>query len=116
MGDVADKVAELRGEAVKASLSFATEQARLREAAAGMQQAVTDSGAGLSVLRTLGNLPEGERAAMNGILDALAGAVNGTKPNPQLQAVRELMALPEPPDGFLGQHHFAHRRQKWKTA
>ena len=44
-------------------------------------------------MRTLGNLPQAEQEAMNGILEALAGSVAGTKPNPQLQAVRELMAL-----------------------
>lgn len=92
--ETADKLAELRVETVNATLSFAAEQARLRETADGMQRAVADAGAGLSVLRTLGNLPEGERAAMNGILDAVVGGVNGTKPNPQLAAVRELMALP----------------------
>lgn len=92
--DAADKLAELRAGAEAARGALAAEQARLREAAEGMQRAVSDAGAGLSVLRVLGNLPEGERAAMNGVLDALAGAVSGTKPNPQLQAVRELMGLP----------------------
>lgn len=92
--DAAEKLVELRAEAEAARAAVAAEQARLREAAEGMKQAVADAGAGLSVLRALGNLPDAERAAMNGILDALAGAVSGTKPNPQLQAVRELMALP----------------------
>lgn len=94
VADAADKLAELRAEAVKATVALAAEQARLRQAADGMQRAVSDAGAGLSVLRTIGNLPEPERAAMHSILDALAGAAGGTRPNPQLQAVRELMALP----------------------
>lgn len=93
VGDTAVKLAELRQEATLATVALSAERVQLGEAAAGMKQAVADAGAGVSVLRVLGNLPEGERAAMNGILDALAGAVAGTKPNPQLQAVRELMAL-----------------------
>ena len=94
VGDAASSLAELRQEATLAAISLAAERVQIGEAAAGLKQAVTDAGAGVSVLRTLGNLPDGERAAMNGILEALAGAVNGKSPNPQLQAVRELMALP----------------------
>ena len=90
----ADKLAQLEIEAAKATVGFMAEEVRLRETASGMQQAVADAGAGLSVLRLMGNLPDGERTAMNGILDALVGAAKGTQPSPQLQAVRGLMALP----------------------
>lgn len=90
----ADRLAELQREATSATAALAASQAQMRDMASGMKQAVADAGAGLSVLRTIGTLPEGERAAMNSILDALAGAANGSKPNPQLQAVRELLALP----------------------
>lgn len=92
--DAADKLAELQRETASATAALAASQAQIREMASAMKQAVADAGSGLSVLRTIGALPEGERAAMNSILDALAGAANGTKPSPQLQAVRELMALP----------------------
>ena len=92
--DTADKLAELRQEADSAKAALAAERAELRDMVAMMKQAVSDAGAGLSVLRTLGNLPEGERAAMNGILDELVGAMKGAQPSPQLQAVRGMMALP----------------------
>lgn len=93
VGDAAATLAELRQQTSLTSAALSANQVELSEATAGMKQAVTDAGAGLSVLRTLGNLPQAELEAMNGILDALAGSVTGTKPNPQLQAVRELMAL-----------------------
>ena len=92
--DAADKLAALQRETASATAALAASQTQIREMASEMKRAVADAGAGLSVLRTIGTLPEGERAAMNGILDALAGAANGSKPGPQLQAVRELMALP----------------------
>lgn len=94
--DAADKLAALEMAAVKTTVGFMSEEARLRETADGMRKAVADAGTGLSVLRTMGTLPEGERAAMDGIVDELAGAAKGTKPSPQLQAVRGLMALPAP--------------------
>ncbi len=92
--DAANKLAALEIEATKATVGFMAEEIRLRETADGMRQAVADAGAGLSVLRLMGTLPEGERTAMNGILDALVGAAKGAQPSPQLQAVRGLMALP----------------------
>ena len=86
-------LAELRQEASLVAVTLDAERVQIGNAATGLKQAVADAGAGLSVLRTLGTLPEGERTAMNGILDALAGAANGKSPSPQLRAVRELMAL-----------------------
>jgi len=92
--DAANKLAALEIEATKATVGFMAEEIRLRETADGMRKAVADAGTGLSVLRLMGTLPEGERVAMNGILDALVGAARGAQPSPQLQAVRGLMALP----------------------
>lgn len=92
--DAANKLAALEIAAAKATVGFMAEEIRLRETADGMRQAVADAGTGLSVLRLMGTLPEGERTAMNGILDALVGSAKGAQPSPQLQAVRGLMALP----------------------
>lgn len=90
----ADKLAQLEVAATKATAGFMAEEIRLHETADGTRQAVANAGAGLSVLRLMGNLPEAERTAMNSILDALVGAARGAQPSPQLQAVRGLMALP----------------------
>ena len=92
----ADKLAQMETAAVKTTVSFMSEEIQLRETADAMRKAVADANPGLSVLRLMGTLPEAERAAMNGILDELVGAAKGTKPSPQLQAVRGLMALPAP--------------------
>jgi hypothetical protein len=96
----ADKLAQLSAaadkatdETTKASVFLAGERVDMGEAVADMRRIVAEATPGLSVLRTLGILPDAERTAMDGILDALAAGANGSKPSPQLQAVRALMAL-----------------------
>lgn len=90
----ADKLAALEKAAVTTTVGLMSAEIRIRETTDEVTKAVADATPGLSVLRTMGTLPDGERAAMNGILDELVGAAKGTKPSPQLQAVRGLMALP----------------------
>lgn len=90
----ADKLAQLETVAVQTTVGLMSAEIRIRETTDEVTKAVADATPGLSVLRTMGTLPEAERAAMNGILDELVGAAKGTKPSPQLQAVRDMMALP----------------------
>ena len=90
----ADKLAQLETVAVQTTVGLMSAEIRIRETTDEVTKAVADATPGLSVLRTMGTLPEAERAAMNGILDELVGAAKGTKPSPQLQTVRAMMALP----------------------